>query len=142
MEIVYICRQIKCVYIMKHLFICLLLFISCAFTINAQETAKSLYSTEIERKVSMLDFEGHLYTDVVVKLKSNSVYGMTDKVKVKIVNSEGKLLLKKTFKNSCLFVFSSGQVQVGKDNFSKLVITKSFDGINYIGIIREKEGVY
>lgn len=118
------------------------MFISCAFTINAQETAKSLYSTEIERRVSVLDLEGVLLHDVVITMKSNSVYGMTDKVKVKIVNSKGKLLLKKTFKNSCLFVFSSGQVQVGKDNFSKLVITKSSDGINYIGILREKEGVY
>lgn len=39
-------------------------------------------------------------------------------------------------------MFSDGQIQVGKNNFNQIVVTKPDSLDDYIGIIREKEGVY
>ena len=63
------------------------------------------------------------------------------KVKVTIKNKEGKTIWKKTLKNVFLYVFSDGQIQVGKNNFNMILVRKSkkIDGI--ISIIRIKEGV-
>lgn len=109
----------------------------------AQETAKPMNDTEIERSVSIMDIEGKKYENVKVTLKSISPdYFISDiyRVKVTIVDMKGKVVWKKTLKNVYLFVFSSGQIQVGKPNFDKIVIYKN----DYFstGKIREKEGIY
>ena len=52
------------------------------------------------------------------------------------------MLYKKTLKNVFLYVFSNGQIQVGKKNFDQIVVSKSKSTDENIGIIREKEGVY
>ena len=54
----------------------------------------------------------------------------------------GKSIYKKTLKNVFLYVFSNGQIQVGKKNFDQIVVQKSKSTDENIGIIREKEGVY
>ncbi len=54
----------------------------------------------------------------------------------------GKRFGKKTFYNAFMYVFSNGQVQIGKPNFHQLVIFKSTFGNSYNGVIREYEGVY
>ena len=41
-----------------------------------------------------------------------------------------------------MYVFSNGQIQVGKPNFDQLIIFKSSTDNRYIGVIREKEGIY
>lgn len=108
------------------------------------ETAKPLTDMEVERKVSVLDIEGKLYENVTITFKSTSPdYFITDKykVKVKAVDGNGRQIYKKTFKNVFLYVFSSGQVQVGKNNFDQVVVYKSSLTNDYIGVIREKEGV-
>ncbi len=64
------------------------------------------------------------------------------KVKVKVVDKNGKSIYKKTLKNVFLYVFSNGQIQVGKKNFDQIVVQKSKSTDENIGIIREKEGVY
>ena len=64
------------------------------------------------------------------------------KVKVKVVDKNGKSIYKKTLKNVFLYVFSNGQIQVGKKNFDQIVVQKSKSTHENIGIIREKEGVY
>lgn len=64
------------------------------------------------------------------------------KVKVKVVDKNGKPIYKKTLKNVFLYVFSNGQIQVGKKNFDQIVVQKSKSTDENIGIIREKEGVY
>ncbi|EXY10359.1 hypothetical protein M101_5006 [Bacteroides fragilis str. 1007-1-F  len=64
------------------------------------------------------------------------------KVKVKVVDKNGKSIYKKTLKNVFLYVFSNGQIQVGKKNFDQIVVSKSKETDENIGIIREKEGVY
>ena len=44
------------------------------------------------------------------------------KVKVKVVDKNGKSIYKKTLKNVFLYVFSNGQIQVGKKNFDQIVV--------------------
>jgi hypothetical protein len=63
------------------------------------------------------------------------------KVKVTIVDMDGKEVWRKTLKNVYLYVFSDGQIQVGKQNFTKILITKNVSG-TFNGKIRENEGVY
>ena len=120
------------------------LIFNMSFFVFAQETAKPMSDAEIERTLSMIDIEGKQYDNVKVNLKSISPdYFISDiyKVKVDIVDSEGKTVWKRTLKNVYLYVFPSGQIQVGKPNFDKIVISKNNYG-SYIGKIREKEGIY
>lgn len=124
----------------------LFIFLIFNFSVNlfSQETTKPMTDTEIERNVSRIDIEGKEYENVKVNLKSISPdYYFSDvpKVKVTIVDMEGKQIWKKTLKNAYLYVFSSGQIQVGKPNFDRIVIYKNDSGL-YTGKIREKEGVY
>lgn len=112
---------------------------------NEQETAKPLTDMEVVRKVAYLDIEGEIYENVTILFKSVTPdYFITDKykVKVKVTNKKGKSVYKKTLKNAFLYVFSDGQIQVGKNNFNQIVVTKPDSLDDYIGIIREKEGVY
>ena len=65
------------------------------------------------------------------------------RVKVKVTDSNGKIVWNKTMKNVYLYVFSNGQIQVGRPKFSQLVIYSGKRANKYEkGIIREKEGVY
>lgn len=132
---------------MKRFFTILFLMLSLALSSFAQEpeTAKPLTDTEVVRKVALMDIEGQLYDNVVVTMKSTSPdYFITDKYKVKvtITDANGKKVWKKTFKNVFLYVFSDGQVQVGKRNFDQIVIKKSSLTGDFVGMIREKEGIY
>ena len=104
------------------------------------ESVSPSYSTEIQRKVSEIDIEGTTYSNVVITFKSGDIF--SSKVSVKIKNSEGKTIYKKTFKGAYLYIFRDGQIQVGKKNFDKIVITRSYLSDSYKGKIREKEGVY
>ena len=58
------------------------------------------------------------------------------------MDSKGKKIWKKTLKNVFLYVFSNGQVQVGKRGFDQILIQKSSYTGDFIGKIREKEGIY
>ena len=137
---------------MKKLIVLLILTISFDSFAFAQknndetEKASPMQNAELIRKVWFLDIEGEMYTDVVVAIKSISPDGFfSDKyrVKVKVTDSNGKTVWNKTMKNAYLYVFSSGQVQVGKPKFDKLVIYSDKRANKYEkGIIREKEGVY
>jgi hypothetical protein len=132
---------------MKRFFTILFLMLSVVLSIFAQEpeTAKPLTDTEVVRKVALMDIEGQLYDNVVVTMKSTSPdYIITGKYKVKVTISDpnGKKIWKKTLKNVFLYVFSNGQVQVGKQNFDQIVIQKSSLTGDFVGKIREKEGIY
>ena len=129
---------------MKPRILLILLIFNFTTSIFSQETTKPLTDTEIERNVSSMDIEGKIYENVKVTLKSISpdhYFSDIYKVKVTIVDMEGKEVWKKTLKNVFLYVFSDGQIQVGKPNFSKIFIQKNDSG-SYNGKIREKEGVY
>lgn len=111
---------------------------------NELEKAKPMTDTEIVRRCIVLDIEGKYYENVTVTLKSNKPdFFFIDKYKVKVTvtDASGSKVWNKTFKNASLCVFSDGQVQVGQPNFDQLVITKSPDK-DWIGIVREKEGIY
>ena len=110
---------------------------------NNPETAKPLTDMEVVRKVAFLDIEGKAYENVTILLKSVTPdYFISDKYKAKVVDKKRKSIYKKTFKNAFLYVFSSGQIQVRKNNFNQVLITKSKSSDENIGVIREKEGVY
>lgn len=131
---------------MKKVILFMLMLVG-SLTMVAQEpeTARPLTDTEVVRRIALLDVEGKYYYDVVMTFKSTSPdYFITDKYKVKVSakNSEGKTVWKKTLKNVFLYVFSNGQIQVGKQNFNMIVVQKSKEAGEYIGVIREKEGVY
>lgn len=131
---------------MKKVLLLMVMFVA-SITMVAQEpeTARPLTDTEVVRRVALLDVEGKYYYDVVMTFKSTTPdYFITDKYKVKVSvkNNEGKTVWKKTLKNVFLYVFSSGQIQVGKQNFDMIVVQKSKETGDFIGIVREKEGVY
>ena len=112
---------------------------------NEPETAKPMTDTEIVRKCAILDVEGKYYDGVTVTIKSNQpdfVFSDKYKVKVTVTDASGTKVWNKTFKNAFLYVFSSGQIQIGKKNFDQMVISKSSTSGDWIGIVREKEGVY
>ena len=113
-----------------------------AFAQSEPETAKPLTDMEVVRKVAFLDIEGKYYEDVTMSFKSITpdYFISKYKVKVKVVDKNGKY--EKTLKNVFLYVFSNGQIQVGKKNFDQIVVQKSKSTDENIGIIREKEGVY
>ena len=117
------------------------------FTLNvfAQEKANPVTDHEVVRRVALIDIEGTTYENVVVSMKSASLDDFVkgkDKVKVVITDSQGKKIWKKTLKNVFLYVFSEGQVQVGNGGFHQIVIYKLSHTADFIGKIREKEGVY
>lgn len=132
---------------MNKIIFMMLLLISCSANIIAQEPEKArpLTDTEVVRRVSLLELEGKYYYDVVMEFKSTTPdYFITDKYKVKVTvkDSDGKKVWKKTLKNVFLYVFSDGQLQVGKSNFNQIVVQKSKDTGNFIGMVRIKEGIY
>ena len=121
-----------------------LILLNFTLFLSAQETTKPINDVEIERTLSIIDIEGKKYENVKVNLKSISPdYFISDiyRVKVNITTEEGKSVWKKTLKNVYLYVFSNGQVQVGKPNFNMIVLYKNDTGI-FTGKVREKEGVY
>ena len=134
---------------MKKIVSFLLLFYAVSIACFGQDntsTEKSypLEDAEIERRLEYIDIEGEKYAAVVVTLKSSSPdYIFTSKYKVRVTvrSIEGKRIWGKTF-NAYLYVFSDGEVHVGKPKFTQLLIYKSemFDG--YVGIVKEKEGIY
>lgn len=136
----------KMCFAMRKKFALLLMMLFTVFLASAQEepeTTKPLFDMEVERKVAVLDIEGTNYENVTVRLKSLSPGFSSDdfRVKVKVVDEQGKTIYKKTLKNVFLYVFSKGQVQVGKRNFDQVVIYHSYALSGYAGKIRVKEGV-
>lgn len=135
---------------MKRILSLLVLLLSLHTPLPAQndrnEKSALLDDAELVRKVLSLDIEGEIYSDVTVSIKSILPdHFFTDKyrVKVQVTDNDGRKIWSKTFKNANLYVFSSGQVQVGRPNFDQLVIHHSKSSGKYkYGIIREKEGVY
>ncbi|MBO4850942.1 MAG: hypothetical protein J5529_08590 [Prevotella sp.] len=123
-----------------------LLLILFSFSVYAQEVVDNLKDTEIERRVASLDIEGETYENVVVTLKSYSPDFLHDKSRVKVTvvdSTNGETIWKKTFKSAYLFVFSDGNIQVGKNNFNQILISKLFTDTDiFVGKIREKEGIY
>ena len=127
----------------------MLLMLPMAVVAQSEEPEKSSPSrdTEIVRRCSLMDIEGEYYDNVVVTLKSyykesESLLGIKGGYRVKVIvkDGNGKKIYKKTFKNCYLYIFSNGQVQVGKPKFNQIVISRA--GERWFGEIKEKEGVW
>lgn len=127
---------------MKKVILFLFCFLSCSISMMSQEQEKAypLLNAEIVRNVAILDIEGETYFDVEMTFKSNR--SVKSKVKIFVKEKGGELIWHKTLKYSYLYVFSNGQVQVGRPNFHQVLIQKSKNGISLVGKIREKEGVF
>lgn len=129
----------------------LVLFLMCAscnvtFAQSIEvESVKPTTDTEVVRRCAFLDIEGKTYYNVVVTMKSTTPdYFITDKYKVKFVvkSEDGKTVYKKTFKGAYLYIFSNGQIQIGKPRFNQVIIRKDTDTNQVYGIVREKEGIF
>ena len=124
------------------LFAMLLAFTSSVF---AQEEAKPLMDREVMRRVALIDIEGTTYENVIVSMKSASLDDYIkgeNKVEVVITDSKGKKIWEKALKNVFLYVFSNGQVQIAQGGFVQIVIDKLSQTDDFVGMVREKEGIY
>ncbi|MBQ8853078.1 MAG: hypothetical protein IJZ67_02095 [Alistipes sp.] len=132
-------------------FITTILLALCSLSVFAQfneeepEKVKPMRDVTIVRNVSLIDIDGDIFYDVKVLIKSISadyIIHNEDRVKVEITDKNNKKIWKKTLRNAYLYVFSNGQVQIGKPNFNRIIIYKSLLNVGYIGTVREYEGVY
>ena len=117
------------------------------FTLNvfAQEKANPVTDHEVVRRVALIDIEGTTYENVVVSMKSASLDDYIkgeNKVEVVITDSKGKKIWEKALKNVFLYVFSNGQVQIAQGGFVQIVIDKLSQTDDFVGMVREKEGIY
>ena len=135
---------------MKKIILLMLLMLPMAVVVQSEEPEKSFPSrdTEIVRRCSLIDIEGEYYHDVVVTLKSyykesESLLGIKGGYRVKVIvkDGNGKKIYKKTFKNSNLYIFRGGHVQVGKPKFHQMII-EQWESDYWFGKIREKEGIW
>lgn len=125
---------------------CLVSFECSCFAQDSLIDEESLptYDTEIERKCSVIDIEGNYYFDVTVTLKSLSPDFFSDlyKVKVLVKDENKKTIYKNTLKNAYMYIYSNGQIQIGKPKFNQIIIASDPEKKTWIGLIREKEGVW
>lgn len=131
---------------MKRILTFILISLLGAFTAHAQGTVETIKpettENDIVREIDSMDIEGEFYCNVTVHIKSTpqSQY-VTPSVKVKIVETAtGKTVFSKTLKGSYLFLFSDGQIQIGKRSLRQIAISKP--GKGSAGIIRIKEGIW
>ncbi len=130
-----------------YIFVIFLLMSANCFAQNGTEpeTSKPSFDTEIVRKCASLDIEGKDYRDVLVTIKSISPdYFFTDKYKVKIIveDENGNRVYRKTLNNAYLYIYSNGQIQVGKPKFNQVIIRRgTLLEDMWFGLIREKEGI-
>lgn len=109
------------------------------------ETTSPMLGIDIERNCAVIDIEGKMYSNVKVILESNDpdmFFTTTYRVSVVVKDKDEKTIYKKKFSNTYLYVFKTGQIQVGYKNFSKIVIFKDKRDGEWYCKIREKEGVW
>lgn len=109
------------------------------------EKASPMPGMEVERKCVAIDIEGKKYDNVKVILESNNpdmFFTTTHKVSIVVKDENDKIIYKKKYSNTYLYIFHTGQIQVGNKNFSKLVIFKDKSDGEWYCVIREKEGVW
>lgn len=127
---------------MKRIITLLVAIFSFAFIANAEpdkESVEPTYDVTITRYVDMLNINGHYHYNVECTIKASDFWSKTVKIIVKNGNTK---VYKHTYKNSHLYIFSNGQIQIGVPRLDWVVIwAKDFEG-KVVGRINEKEGVY
>lgn len=129
---------------MKRIFY-ILFIVLFSLNINAQqkdsvEKSSPLIGVEVDRNCYQLDIEGVVFNDVLIGFYCyyNTLWF---RYETNVVVMKGKKkIYKKKFKNSYLYVFNDGQVQVGQPKFRQIVVGKI--GSDYYGKIRQFEGLY
>lgn len=107
----------------------------------AQQTVKPTIDKEVKCQLASIDDEGTVYDNVIVKFKCTVKFaGKTCQTKIVICNAKGKKITKRILSDALLYVFDSGQIQVGKNGVSKVLVYKDKSG-NTVGKVRESEGV-
>lgn len=106
------------------------------------ESVSPTTDVKITRGCYLVNIEGRNYGDVTIELKSISpdFIAYNYRVKVKVMDEDGKAVYKKTFKNCYLYIFSDGGIQVGKPRFSHIVISK--DDCGWFGVINGEDGIW
>lgn len=128
-------------------FITLLLIITLnaisSFAQDRVETVKSVATpTELTRYIANIDIEGDIYCDVSADIEATPKdrYAKPS-VKVKIKDAKtGKVIWSKKLDGSYLFLFSDGQIQIGKQDLRQVVISRP--GEDCAAKIRVKQGIW
>lgn len=93
---------------------------------NNIESVQPTYNTEISRYCyAILNIDNKkIYYNCNIYLKSLSpdIFNGTYRVKVKIKDSENKILYKNIFKNDYLYIFSNGQIEIGRPRLDRIII--------------------
>ena len=130
---------------MKKILLLVAMLLTFTSNVFAQEKANPVTDHEVVRRVALIDIEGTTYENVVVSMKSASLDDYIkgeNKVEVVITDSKGKKIWEKALKNVFLYVFSNGQVQIAQGGFVQIVIDKLSQTDDFVGMVREKEGIY
>lgn len=142
---------------MRYVVTLLVFFLSTIVFAQEKKESESTFpsvDTEIERKCSFIDIEGKYYYDAVISLKSNKcnpfMYRLLNprqksNVKVIVRDKNGKKIYKKVIKNTFLYIHSDGTISVAMPpELLKLKVIKDdrFGDIEWLCIIREKEGIW
>lgn len=124
----------------KYIILLIILFIFplISFANEEPEKVSPTLNVELERPVQRALIEGKPHFNVSVELDAGRYGGV--KILVKDPQT-GKKIYKKNFKNSYLYAFSDGTIQIGKGNaLTQLTLVKSIGGF-YLMEVREK-GLY
>lgn len=131
---------------MKRILTFILISLLGSFIAFAQSTVETIKpentENDIVRDIDTIDIEGSFYCNVTVHITSmpQSKY-VRPYVRVKIVEKgTRKTILSKTLNGSFLFLFSDGQIQVGRHNLRQIALSKP--GKGSAGIVRIKEGIW
>lgn len=109
---------------------------------SEEEVAPTLDNVTIVRRCSVIDIEGDLIDSVTVTIKNYApdyVFKSENTVRVTI-ERKGKTIYKKKFKPANLYIFSSGEIQIGKPRFTQVLIIPYLK--ESLGKIRAEEGIY
>ena len=102
----------------------------CSIALENNQEPESVTPTlniGISRQISYANINGNSYDDVEVYIKSFYDFwtGTTPIVKIKVTSIEtGEILYKKRFSNTYLYIFRDGQIQIGRKNLDKIIISK------------------
>lgn len=116
-------------------------FLLSAIGTYAQGEVNPSFNVNVEKIVAHFDIEGKGYDNVAASFTSKNTE-KKNTVTIIVVNDKRKKVYKKTISNSFLYVYPNGQIEVGKPDFTQVVVGESNVSSNrWIGKIRIKTGV-
>lgn len=110
----------------------------------AQESVPPVMGrVNVAKVCDVINIEGSNIYNATIFFKTNKPdYVFITDHSVKVTVKQGKkTVYHRKFKNAYLYIFTTGQVQVGRPRFDQIIVQRQSDG-KVIGIIREYEGIY